>query len=108
MRWCPSDETRIVTAIIVLVDGRHSRPEKLNTLSVEMLTEAAQAIDLAGDPTVALGPSREQVMKALIRGFDDLLEVEQDHQQVAGAARDIREGMAAFAEGRRSPVFPRK
>ena len=47
-------------------------------------------------------------MKALIRGFDDLLEVEQDHQQVAGAARDIREGMAAFAEGRRSPVFPRK
>lgn len=75
----------------------------------EALLETARDISLrlAEGPTVALGLIRKQVMKALTLGFDDMLEVEHDHQQVAGATRDVKEGLAAFAE-RRSPVFSGK
>jgi len=55
---------------------------------------------LASGPTVALGLIRSQVARALTLGFDDMLKVESQNQEIAGATLGVKDSLVAFAEGR--------
>lgn len=59
---------------------------------------------LAAMPTIAMGLIRKQVAVALTGTLDDALETEADHQAIAAATQDFREGVAAFLQ-KRAPVF---
>ena len=74
-----------------------------------MLTEAATKIAdrLASGPTVTLGLIRHQVNSALKFGFDDMLKVESQNQNIAGATSDVRDSLKVFNEGL-PPVFTGK
>ncbi|WDF73361.1 enoyl-CoA hydratase-related protein [Novosphingobium sp. KACC 22771] len=71
----------------------------------DVLGEAqALAARLAAGPTRAMGLIRRQVAFALEQGFDATLDVERDHQSVAGRTDDFAEALAAFAD-KRKPEF---
>lgn len=62
---------------------------------------------LAAKPTIALGLIRKQVKAALAGTLEETLEIEAQHQSIAGATHDFREGVTAFLE-KRKPEFKGK
>lgn len=67
-------------------------------------TAMGLAQKLAAMPTLAMGLIRKQAAVALTGTLDEALEIEADHQAIAAASADFREGVAAFLQ-KRAPVF---
>ncbi|MES2986335.1 MAG: enoyl-CoA hydratase-related protein [Pseudomonadota bacterium] len=97
---------------MALLGGRLSAAEALGAgLITRVVDDEAVFADamaiakkLAAMPTLALGLIRKQIRIALSANLEDALEVEAEHQAIAGASADFREGVAAFLE-KRKPVF---
>lgn len=64
-------------------------------------TALALATRLAQGPTRALALTRKSVWSGAELGWEEELQTESVQQSKAGKTRDFREGMAAFAEGRK-------
>jgi 2-(1,2-epoxy-1,2-dihydrophenyl)acetyl-CoA isomerase len=64
----------------------------------------ALAHRLAAGPSVALGLIRRQIAAALDISHGAMLDLEAEHQRIAGHSDDFREGVTAFRE-KRSPQF---
>lgn len=72
--------------------------------SVVFKTAMDYARRLAAMPTIALGLIRKQVKVALSGTLEETLALEAEHQSLAGASQDFREGVTAFIQ-KRKPEF---
>ena len=67
----------------------------------ELLAEAKSwAEKLADGPTGAIGLTKRDFNKAMLRNLKEVLDFEADVQEIAGKAPEHKEGLAAFIEGR--------
>lgn len=78
-------------------------------VSDDVLAEEALKIGkrLSQGPTIALGLIRKQVDMAMNLTFPEMLQVESDHQIIAGKTDDVKESLIAFSE-KRPPNFKGK
>lgn len=71
----------------------------------QLMPEArALAARLAAGPTRGMGLTKMSIQSAATLSFEDQLDIERDHQRLAGRTQDYAEGVAAFLD-KRQPKF---